>query len=169
MTPTIMTREVRSVQNPALGSVLLWRFVCGFTEIERVSKSPPLPVLFIVLPILFHRDTYEFLAGTRPQTGLHGFADKFGRTDAIKSDVLLGIQSRVEQWRELSWESLRLGVRSKLMTIDRAAGGVLALTSVTPSHVPQSISPLLKNAEKLGRWCGALTLFEVGTILKVAF
>ncbi len=25
------------------------------------------------------------------------------------------------------------------------------------------------NAEKLGEWCSALTLFEIGTVLKVAF
>ena len=76
-----LTQEVRHVQNPALGSTLLWRFACGYTEHHKTSDAPPLPLLFIVLPILFHRETFEILKRTNRPTGLHGFADKFSQTD----------------------------------------------------------------------------------------
>ena len=34
---------------------------------------------------------------------------------------------------------------------------------------PTAKREIIVNAEKLGEWCSALTLFEIGTVLKVAF
>jgi hypothetical protein len=157
------------VQNPALGGVLLWRFTCGYVDQHKTSNHPPIPLLFIVLPVLFHRETFEVLKSTNRATGLHGFADKFSRTNLAKSDVLLGIQTRAASWRSLTWESLRLGIQSRLVTVTRSAGTVIPVTTTAARGVPQSIRPLVTNAEKLGAWCSELSLFEIGTILKVGF
>lgn len=67
---TPLTKEVRYVQNPALGAVLLWRFSVGFTESHTTSDSPVLPLSFLVLPILMHHETFDFLRSTQKQTGL---------------------------------------------------------------------------------------------------
>lgn len=166
--PTL-TQEVRHVQNPALGGVLLWRFACGYTSHHKTAESPPLQLLFIVLPILFYRATFEILKGTNRPTGLHGFADKFSRSSVGMSDVLLSIQSRAVGWRRLSWESLRLAIRSRLVALSNSTGTVVSLTATSASGVPHSVKPLLTNAEKLGAWCAELTLFEISTILKVQF
>lgn len=164
-----LTQETRHVQNPALGGVLLWRFACGYTEHHKTSEHPPLQLLFVVLPILFHRETLEVLKGTNRPSGLHGFADKFSRSNVGKSDVLLGIQSRALSWRKLTWESVQLATQSRLITLSRSNGTAIALTSASPTGVPPSVRPLLTNAEKLGQWCSDLSLFEIGTILKVGF
>ena len=164
-----LTQEVRHVQNPALGGVLLWRFVCGYVDKHKTSDHPPLPLLFIVLPILFHRETFEVIKSTNRPTGLHGFADKFSRTTLAKSDVLLGIQTRAVSWRALTWESLQMDVQSRLVTVSRSVGTAIPVTTTPARGVPPSIKPLVSNAEKLGEWCSELSLFEIGTILKVGF
>lgn len=41
--------DVMYVQNPALGTVLLWRFTCGYYSNE--NRPVPFPLLFVVLPI----------------------------------------------------------------------------------------------------------------------
>jgi len=161
-----LTQEVRNVQNPALGGVLLWRFVCGHVE-KHKTNNPPIPLLFIVLPILFHCETFEVLKSTR--TGLHGFANKFSSTKEKKSDVLLGIQTRADSWRELTWASVQLAIRSRLVTLSPSDGTVIPVTTTPASGVPQSIKPLVTNAEKIGAWCSELSLFEIGTTLKVGF
>jgi hypothetical protein len=49
-------------------------------------------------------------------------------------------------------------------------GTVVAL-SQTPARgsVPASVSNLLKEAEKLGFWCGQLSLHEIGNLLRIRF
>lgn len=165
----LLTQELEHVQNPALGGVLLWRFACGYTDHHKSSDHPHLQLAFIVLPLLFHRESLELLQRTNRRTGLHGFGDKFSRHEHLQSDVLLSIQSRALAWRALTWESLQLGVSARLVTIGRADGTLIPLTTTSPRGVPPSVKLRLNNAEKLGEWCSELSLFEVGTILKVEF
>ena len=164
-----LSQEARYVQNAALGAVLLWRYVLGWTDHNRTSAYPALPLLFLVLPILFHHETLEILKSTNRPTGLHGFAEKFSRSSSRKSDVLMGIHSRAVSWRRLTWESIQIGVRAKLLSLSSSSAAVIPLTKAKPSAVPGSIRPLLYNAEKLGQWCANLSMFEVATILKVHF
>jgi 4-hydroxybenzoate polyprenyltransferase len=74
---TSLTREVRIVQNCALGATVIWRFVVGYTQSSKTSEGPPLPLGFIVLPVVFHEDTVNLIGSTRGDSGLHAFADKF--------------------------------------------------------------------------------------------
>ena len=164
-----LTQETRYVQNPALGAVLLWRYTSGWTERNKTSAHPPLQLLFIVLPILFHRETLTILKSTNRPSGLHGFASKFSQSALGKGDVIAGIQSRALLWRELTWESVQLAIQSRLITLSMANGTAIPLTTSSPTGVPVSIRPLLANAEKLGQWCSDLSLFETAAILKVRF
>ncbi len=164
-----LSHETQRVQNSALGAVLIWRYTAGWTKHNKENAHPTLPLLFLVLPILFHRDTWEILKSTQRQTGLHGFAEKFSKSNSRKSDVLMGVQSRAVSWRKLTWECVQLGVRARLLSLSKSNATVIPLTTTTPGDVPPSIRPLLSNAEKLGQWCANLSMFEVATILKVQF
>lgn len=164
-----LTQETRNVQNPALGAVLLWRFATGYSGHHKTSDHPPIPELFIVLPIIFHHETFEILKGTNRPSGLHGFADKFSRKAVGKSDVLLGIQSRALLWRKLTMESLHLSIATRLLTVSRSEATAIPLTTTSSRGAPKSVKTLISNAEKLGEWCSELSLFEIGTILKVGF
>jgi len=162
-----LNRETTFVQNPALGAVLLWRYCAAYAQDHQPSDEPGLHLAFLVFPILLHRETFEQLSSTRGS--IHTFADKFSRSDTSKSDILLGIQSRVIQFRDLTLESLQLAVHCRLITILPSSGKLVSLSSATASSIPQSIRPLVTNAEKLGKWCSGMTLFEIENVLKVAF
>ena len=164
-----LTREARHVQNEALGAVLLWRYAAAWTEHNGQSAHPPVPLLFVVLPILFHHETLEMLRGTRRTTGLYGFTEKFSRSSSRQADVLMGLHSRALAWRGLTWRCLRLGVRARLITVTADDGTVVPLTEARVSGVPQTVQRLVTNAEKLGEWCANLSIFEVATALKVQF
>jgi hypothetical protein len=165
---TPLTREVRYVQNPALGAVLLWRFVVGYTDSHQTSDAPILPLGFIVLPILFHHETFDLLRSTQKQTGLHGFTDKFTRTGVERSDLLLAIHSRAEAMRRLTIESLQEAVRHSLLSLSITDAKLIALSTTRPSGVASTVKPLVDGAEKLGLWCAQLTPFEISTALKVS-
>ncbi len=164
--PTL-SREASFVQNPALGAVLLWRFCTAYTAAHPSNESPVVQLNFLVLPILLHKETFEEIKATR--AGFHTFVDKFSRSENSKADVLLSIHDRVDQFRDLTLESLRLAVQCRLVTVIAATSKVVPLSSATPSGVKPSVQTLIKNAEKLGEWCAPMTLFEIENILKVAF
>lgn len=165
---TPLTRETRYVQNPALGAVLLWRFVVAYTETHKTSDAPQLPLGFLVLPIILHQETFTFLKATQKPTGLHGFVDKFSRAGVERSDLLLAIHSRAEAMRPLTVESLQESVRHSLLSLSVSDAKLIALSTTRPSGVANSVKPLVDGAEKLGMWYAQLTPFEIATALKVS-
>ncbi|WP_419555745.1 three component ABC system middle component [Planctellipticum variicoloris] len=158
---------MRYVQNPALGAILLWRFVTAYSAAHKTSDAPILPLAFVVLPILLHHETFAILKATQRLTGLHGFVDKFSRSGVERSDLLLAIHSRAESMRYLTIESLQEGVRHSLLSISTTDATLVALSTTRPSGLASSVRPLLDGAEKFGMWCAQLTPFEIATALKV--
>jgi hypothetical protein len=169
VTRAALGEEVRNVQNPALGAALLWRFVCGYTSAHASAKHAPLHLMFLVLPITLHQQTFNFLSRTQTATGLRGFAAKFSEYKNAKQDLLLAIHDRAAAFRPLTLDSLRIGVRSRLLLV-RTDATVLALSQTeTKAGTTDITRPLLSGATKLGVWCAALSLHEIATVLKIRF
>lgn len=162
-----LTREVRIIQNPALGAALIWQFVAGYSAASKISAPVPLPLTFLVLPIIFHEDTLEVVRRTQLATGLYAFADKFSRHENMQADLLLAIHSRVIALRSLSWRSVQIAVERRLLTLVPKQAEVIALSTSPASGVPSTIRPLVENANKLGVWCSQLSLIEICSVLKV--
>jgi hypothetical protein len=57
--------EIRNVQNPAFGAVVLAAFIQGYYESENAKVGVPFQYLFLVLPMIIHSDIYQILASTR--------------------------------------------------------------------------------------------------------
>lgn len=163
-----LTSEVRNVQNPALGAGLLWRFACGYVNSHQTHAAVPLPLFFVVLPITLHEKTEEFLNSTQMQSGLRAFASKFGKAENSKQDLLLAIHDRMLGLRELTLHSIRLSLASRLLYLDAACMVPLSYTKAV-AGIPAHVRRLMRSAEKLGGWCGLLTIHEVATTLKVRF
>ncbi|WP_324664241.1 three component ABC system middle component [Dehalococcoides mccartyi] len=162
-------RETRNVQNPALGAMLLWRFAVGY-ERNRTATPSPLPLMFLVLPIVLHEETAQLVTSTQEASGLRVFASKFSETRISKADLLLAINRRAFEMRKLTMDSLALATSSGLISFDCDRGTVVALSSSpAKSGIPLSIKPMLKAAERLGLWCSAVSIHEVSVILKVVF
>ncbi|MFJ5431572.1 three component ABC system middle component [Pectobacterium actinidiae] len=162
----MLAREVQNVQNPALGAAIVWRFCCGYVETNRISASPPLPLLFLVLPIILHQATSEFVKRTFKSSGLRAFAAKFGDSSVSKQDLLLQIQERAIRWRKLSLLSIELAVAGKLIKLEEN-GEVISLSQTNARGLSDEVRQLMDLAEKLGAWFGELTVHEVVTTLRV--
>ena len=154
------------MHNAALGSVLIWRFSCGYTP-QGQSHGTPLPLLFLVLPILLHEATASRVAGTLAGSGLRKFEEKFAAQGA--GDVLMSLQPRAVAMRDLTLRSIRVALAGGLVTLvgDRAA--VWPRSYSSPPEAQKAIVSLMRGAEKLGEWMQDLTLFEVSGILNVEF
>lgn len=163
---TMLAREALNVQNPALGAAILWRFCCGHSDVHPSGDAPRLPVLFLVLPIILHQATAELLRRTRVASGLRSYAAKFGDAAVSKQDLLLQIHERALRWRPLTLYSIELAAAGRLLHLAED-GAVVPLSRTKARGLPNEIKQLLADAEKLGAWCGQLTLHEVTTTLKV--
>lgn len=164
----ILTQEVRNIQNPALGAGLLWRFACGYVGSHPTHDTVPLPLAFLVLPIVLHGKTEEFVHATQKTSGLRAFAAKFGKTENSKQDMLLAIHDRMLALRHLTVDSIRLALAGRLLHLHAANLIPLSETEAT-AGIPPDVKRMMKNAEKLGWWFGLLTMHEVSTTLKVRF
>lgn len=165
-----LSRETQIVQNPALGAMLLWSFANGYERGSKVKEPAPLPVLFLILPLILHQETSQLISTTQTGSGLRAFANKFSVSSVSKNDLILAVNERAIQLRKLTMTSLKLAVASRLLAIDTGKGCAISLSSTQPrAGVPGSVRKMLKNAEKLGRWCSQLSMHEVSVILKVRF
>lgn len=165
-----LSQETEYVQNPALGAMALWRFTVGYEKGSGENSPTPIPLLFIVLPVVMHEETAWFVTSTQKKSGLRKFAGKFSESKFRKSDILLSIHNRCVRLRRLTMDSLAIAISSKLMSLDCKDGLVVSLSSSAPkSGIPLTIEPLLRAAERLGIWCATVSLHEVSVILKVGF
>jgi 4-hydroxybenzoate polyprenyltransferase len=57
--------EIRLTQNPALGSVVLWRFTAAYAAAHPQHAPVPLPILFIALPAVWHEQTAMHISSTQ--------------------------------------------------------------------------------------------------------
>lgn len=162
----MLVREAQNVQNPALGAAVIWRFCCGYVESQAAGDPPPFPVLFLALPIVLHQATAELVQSTRIGSGLRAFAAKFGDSTVSKQDLLLQLHDRALRWRVLSLQSIELATAGRLIHITDA-GSAVPLSRTKARGMPDEVKQLLADAEKLGAWCGQLTMHEITTTLKV--
>ncbi|QWU13191.1 hypothetical protein SAMN04487895_11727 [Paenibacillus sophorae] len=162
-----LNREIQNVQNPVFGAFIIWNFVRGYYS--NNSTLVPLPLLFIVLPIIFREDMSEVLSSTNKPSGLRYFANKFLSTKVLKNDLVSSIHISASNMKELSLQSIRIALYSSLISLDYEEALVFPVTTTERKQEHKSIIKLGKSSEKLGYWCSQLTLHEISQILKVRF
>ena len=166
----ILNAEVMNVQNAALGATLVWRFACGYQEGSGSKEPTPLPLLFLVLPITYHEETAQLIHSTRKSSGLRSFAAKFGESRTSKNDLLLSIHKRALEMRRLSLASIKMAIFTSILSVERETARAFPLSTTPPRvGIPNSVRVMMVNSERLGFWCGELSMHEVSIILKVGF
>lgn len=159
--------DVMYVQNPALGTVLLWRFTCGYYSNE--NRPVPFPLLFVVLPIVF---LPRFVQRDKRAPKKPAVYQRFRRNlfSGKLNDSIHYVNNTAIQMRELTLEAFNIAVEANLMSLSTENATVSPLTTAIRKYVPKGdCKIMLSAAEKLGAWCSELTLLEVGKWLKVRF
>ena len=163
-----LLREFYNVQNPALGAYLLSNFTVGYKNENQCLV--PLPLIFIVLPMVLRNEIVDFISSTNRKSGLRYFAEKFTEKKYLKNDLLIQIQKQSQSYKVLTMESLRLAIAQNLIILEDKTylmpieGNIKKFKSNS-----DELKKMAKAAEKLGAWCAQLSLAEVAQILKVRF
>jgi hypothetical protein len=166
----VLSREIQAVQNPALGAALQWRGCCGYVQHNSTAAPMPLPLVFLILPIVLHEETATLLLATRSGSGLRKFIEKFSLASNSQTDLILAVTPRALAMRTLSIDAVRLAISHSLFNIDPTSGGVFPLSTTAPRlGIPSSIRPLLLASERLGAWLGQISPYEAAVDLRVRF
>lgn len=152
---------VTLVQNPALGSMLLWKFCSGF-QAEKPGDVALLPALFCVLPIVFHGPTLRALASTQLPSGLSKFAVKLSE----HREALISIHDRSLAMRDLTLSSVAMGVATRYLRLDFPTARISATEQRLP-RVPERLKTHYAGAEKLGKWFARLPLAQAFSTLRI--
>lgn len=162
---TRLLSEVQAMQNPALGAALIWRFACGYAPQNDTHDGVPLPLAFVVLPVVLHERTRKEVTSTRQSSGARKFEEKF----RDKGDVLFALNQRAASLRGLSLRSVRHALATGLVTMIPDRATIWPRSYTKPPVEAKSVAELLAAAEKLGAWCRALSVYEISGILRVEF
>jgi hypothetical protein len=149
--------------------MLLWRCASGYSSASNRGEPIPLPLLFLVLPILLHQETAGLVTSTLKSSGLRKFVEKFQLAAQNKTDLLLTIGPRAQAMRSLTAEALGIAVLCRILAFENNAARAFSLSDTPPvTDIPHSVRPLLVGAEKLGAWFAGSSLYEVALLLQVA-
>ena len=165
-TPRRSLTELEIVQNPALGAYAIWQFGLGYqTQGERPS---PIPLAFLVLPLLLHRPTLNMINSTQKRSGLTLFAAKLGED----RENLLAVHSRALMLRMLTLRSIGFAVNAGLATIDYADAPFRANTLASRARkpvLPERVKGFSGAADKVGCWFALMSLSQISSTLRVNF
>lgn len=163
-------QEIALVQNKALGSALMFKTIKSFEKNSSANSGCPIHLLFLVLPILLQKDICSLLASTNPSSGIRKFSNKFTAPNEKKADLLFRIHGQTKLYRELSWESFLLGIKANMFTIIPDEGKAITFRGNIPAkYEHQSIKPMFRGADRLGKWFSQKSMFEIANTLKVRF
>ena len=158
--------DLAIVQNPGLGAFALWRFGQGFQADDE--RPAPFALAFLVLPIVLHRATLGIVTSTNRPSGLALFAAKLGK----EREQLLAVHERALLLRELTLQSIAVGVSGRLLSLDYSNANLRANTPEPKPKklvLPERVRHFGPAAEKLGFWFSKLGTPQVANLLRVEF
>lgn len=156
--------EQHVTQNEALAAEVLWQAVAEAYDAAHRKHGIKLPLIFIVLPVAFHRRSAEQLAG-RTQPG--------AMYKAITGDreFSVGLQGRMESMWRKTQRALTLSIASGLIDIDSEGTFELFPRRKTPvtEHVSAEIKLILAASKRVGQALAEMTPVQLMTNLNIRF
>lgn len=156
--------EQRIIQNPVLAAECLWHSVHEAHEAFGRADGVSFPLIFIVLPLVFHKQTAKCLAGkTQPGALYKALADD--------REIPIGLQSRMQSMADRTLQGLSLAFDSMLIYADSNPDKHLIPGRKTPPviHMSEEVKTILNAAKRVGQAFSEMSPVQLSTHLKIQF
>jgi len=156
--------EQRIVQNALLGAETIWSAINEAYEANSRIDGVLFPLVFLVLPLTFHRRTAESLASKqRPGAIYKALADN--------REITVGLQQRIEALSKRTFQSLSVGFATGLFDYDQ--GGVCQIVPrrKTPpvKHITDEVKTIHAAAKRVGQTFSELSIVQISNHLGIKF
>lgn len=156
--------EQRVVQNTALAAEAIWQAVHEAHDVKGRTEGVPLPLVFLVLPLTFHKRTATVLASKAHPGALY---------KAIGEDreLTVGLQERMQAMSDRTCRALSIGFQTELLLLDQNYERHLIPGRKTPPviHVTNEVKTILNAAKRVGRALVEMSTVQLATQLNIRF
>jgi hypothetical protein len=155
--------EFDVVQNPALGSILIWSFVTEYYKTKDEQEGPTLPHIMMILPLLFNQHFVNSVYTKNRKGGLY---------NALNHDKSLftGVQTRMESMSGLTLRSMHICFSAKIITPEKNGFELLPIRTKIPDYKHnESIHRMITASKRLGYWFATIDFKQLCALLKVRF
>ena len=165
---TSLNRELENIQNLAFSAYLLATFTDAFYD--EAQEFPSLHFLFVVYPLFYLSDISELIEHTHKTTGLLGCISKLKDGENKRNDMLLCLQTAIDDCREEIMDAIKIAFLSNMLSIGADGRIIPVKSNIKKIKVEgHEVNQLYKVATKLGAWFSQMTIYEIEQILKVRF
>ncbi|WP_417873942.1 three component ABC system middle component [Xanthomarina gelatinilytica] len=156
--------EYDIMHNNVLGAHSLWEFVKFYSNYHVNKENPDLILLMPVLPIVFSNSTCDLICRRNFNEG--------SLINALIEDkgIFIGLQKRMEDMSDISFNSLRVAFATNLLSIDNDNFKIAPLTQISPGlQFPQDYSNIISASKRLGAWFAKYEINQITNYLNITF
>ena len=156
--------EQRVVQNTGLAAECMWQAVQEAYEAKGRAEGVPLPLIFVVLPLTFHRRTAQALASkTQPGAFYKALADD--------REIIVGLQERMEAMAYRTFHGLSIAFAAGLLRVDSDHQRQLIPGRKTRpiAHVTEEVKTILAAAKRVGHALAEMSTVQLAVHLSIRF
>lgn len=156
--------EQKLVQNIGLGAEAIFEVVAAYYKRERQMRGLPFPLVFLVLPLVFHRKT---VVAIKSRAGV-GALRKALRSDR---EICICLQQRMESMYENTMAACSLAMEAGLVKYDFETVQLIPARTFPSQihHDSDAVLDIRAAAKRVGTSFSELTLAEISTLLEVVF
>lgn len=157
--------ELDLVQNTGLASEILVTAAVAYYKEKNAVNGLPVPLSFLVLPLLFHRRTVDVIKNRKGRGVLY---------KAIKEDreIPVGLQHRMESLFDRTLSAYSLAISANMLMIDLEAVELIPLIRTIPGTAlpaTKSAKDIFVAAGRLGKAFAESSVEEIIKITEVVF
>jgi ABC-3C biological conflict system middle component len=156
--------EQRVIQNTSLAAEAIWQAVHAAFEAKSRAEGVPLPLAFLVLPLVFHQRTSMVLAAkTQPGVLYKALADD--------REITVGLQTRMQAMSDRTFQALSIAFDTGLLRLDQNRERHLIPGRSTPpiAHATDEVKVIMNASKRVGHTFAELTLVQICTHLNIGF
>lgn len=156
--------EQKIIQNTGLAAEAIWQAVHETYDMKGRSEGVPFPLVFLVLPLTFHKRTATVLASkSQPGAIYKALADD--------REIPVGLQSRMQALSERTFHALSIGFSTGLLRLDQDHQRQIIPGKKTPpvTHATEDVKIILKAAKRVGQTFAELTIIQLANHLEIKF
>jgi len=142
----MVSNDVFSITNPALGSLILWSFLQGFEAAKK--NGCPFTLIFLPLPLVLSQSIRDEFKGTNAETGLYTWITR-------KQSVLINLDTRINMSSTLTRNAIIFGCSNEILTIQENGTILSKNKGLFKSRINESsdeIKEMINVSRKLGIW-----------------